>query len=65
MGDISFTANVLRLMGTRLAGHLRLVGRELLLDGLGLGGDLTDVSDHVEGALGLVVVLASKDLLCT
>ena len=28
-----------------------------------LGGDLIDVADHVEGNLGQVIVLASKDVL--
>ena len=38
-----------------------LLCRGLDLNGLGL--DLVDVADHVEGALGEVVVLAREDLL--
>ena len=32
-------------------------------EALSLGGDLIDVSDHVEGDLGQVIVLASQDVL--
>ena len=34
-------------------------------EALSLGGDLIDVSDHVEGDLGQVIVLAGKDSLET
>eukprot|EP00053_Salpingoeca_punica_P005891 m.57224 g.57224 ORF g.57224 m.57224 type:complete len:538 (-) comp13441_c0_seq1:14-1627(-) len=47
--------------GIRLS-HL-LAGGNVLGDGLGLLDDLTDVADHEEGSLGLVVVLAVEDLL--
>ena len=47
------------MLNTLLLMHLRCLGSQ----SLGLGDDLVNVADHVEGDLGQVVVLAGKDLL--